>query len=175
MRKTFSLWGQSHIGAGSPERLYSLHPCRFSRLNWRKPWETWFDLLADATLRCWLGDLLMPPASTKMWFCSAMTPNCFKAKILQYNFASFSEVIQHSSDFFWVMLFELESPYCSKTQLNCSFSQRGLEVLIKLMRYELSVWISQPSQSCWNKLYALLNGEYHHSHVITKEVSKEKT
>lgn len=73
------------------------------------------------------------------------------------------------------MHFELELPYGSKTHLNYSLSQRWLEVLIKLMSSELSVWISQTSQLCWSKLYALLKGEYHNTHVITTEVSEEKT
>lgn len=117
----------------------------------------------------------MSPNSTKVWFCGSMNPDSFKANILWYNFAGCTERSQHSSGFFGVVQFELESPYCSKTQSNCSFSQRGLEVLIKLMHYELSIWISQPSQPRWNKLYALLKAEYHHTHVINKEVSKEKT
>lgn len=38
--KTFSPWGQSTSGAGCPEVLCDLHPWRFPRADWTKPWAT---------------------------------------------------------------------------------------------------------------------------------------
>lgn len=45
-------WGQSSCATGCQVRLCHLHPQRFSRPNWFKPWATWSDPRAD---QLWAG------------------------------------------------------------------------------------------------------------------------
>lgn len=48
------IWGKifshSSSGTGCPETLYHLHPWRFSRPQWIKPWATWSELIAYPAL-----------------------------------------------------------------------------------------------------------------------------
>jgi len=38
VQESFLLWGSSNTAAGSPEWLWSLHPCRHSKSNWTGSW-----------------------------------------------------------------------------------------------------------------------------------------
>lgn len=45
--KKHSAWGQSGSGTGFPDKLFYLHPWKFSTLNWIKPWAAKHDLTDD--------------------------------------------------------------------------------------------------------------------------------
>lgn len=48
--QAFLPWEQSGSGAGYPEGLCHLHPWRFWRPSWKKPWATLSDLRVDPAL-----------------------------------------------------------------------------------------------------------------------------